>query len=323
MLPVDRGPESLQSEHLRLPYWYAMGNQLDLFSSGFGPYGLTRLAYESGGIYFVYDDDAMAGPKFENDIMMDYLPDYQSIRQYAEMLERHPLRAAIVNAARESSGANFTLAPQTQFGNDNLADQLTRAQQPVSLALSFINKAIVDLKLVEKHRNRETSKRWQAHYDLVMGRLLANRVRCNEYLWALASMKTNPKTLDGKNNAWRLVGDKEINYMRKEEAAAKNSEPEKKAGDGATNVKKQDSKATAVAKQDAEAALVYLNRVAKDHQGTPWGMMAEREIKTQLGFKWTGFFIPPPPRNPPQPTAAAKEAERRREEDRKAVPKKI
>ncbi len=35
--------------------------------------------------------------------------------------------------------------------------------------------------------DRETSQNWQAHYDLVLGRLLAIKVRCYEYNWACAA----------------------------------------------------------------------------------------------------------------------------------------
>src|SRR5205807_132549 len=50
--PVTQGPESLELEQIRLPFWYA-GDQYDILDSGFGPYALSRLAGATGGIYFV------------------------------------------------------------------------------------------------------------------------------------------------------------------------------------------------------------------------------------------------------------------------------
>ncbi|MFO0944785.1 MAG: hypothetical protein U1D30_02380 [Planctomycetota bacterium] len=41
-------------------------------------------------------------------------------------------------------------------------------------------------------------KRWQAHFDLMMGRLLATRVRCNEYNWITGQMRVSPKAPTGK-----------------------------------------------------------------------------------------------------------------------------
>jgi len=40
-----------------------------------------------------------------------------------------------------------------------------------------------------KFRDQETSRRWQAHDDLIRGRLLAMKVRCYEYNWVCALMK--------------------------------------------------------------------------------------------------------------------------------------
>ncbi len=173
MLPVERGPESLQVEHLSLPYWYA-GPPLDLFPSGFGPYALTRLARDTGGIYFIYDDDSLPGPRFSNYDMIEYLPEYQDIAEYTKMLGEHPLRAAIINTARENRNGRGAIQPQLQFGPDNFQDQLTRAQQPIAEFLSFVDRALTQLRAVEKYRKTESSKRWQAHYDLLMGRLLAS-----------------------------------------------------------------------------------------------------------------------------------------------------
>ena len=38
-------------EQIRLPFWYN-GPQFDILEAGFGPYALSRLANETGGIYF-------------------------------------------------------------------------------------------------------------------------------------------------------------------------------------------------------------------------------------------------------------------------------
>ena len=74
---------------------------------------------------------------------------------------------------------------------------------------------------VAKLRDRETSRRWQAHFDLIRGRLLAMKIRCYEYNWACAKMKKDaPKFQKPESNAWRLVPDEEIHYSDKAAAAA-------------------------------------------------------------------------------------------------------
>ena len=49
-----------------------------------------------------------------------------------------------------------------------------------------VDEALAPINAVVKLRDRETSRRWQAHYDLIRGRLLAMKVRCYEYNWACA-----------------------------------------------------------------------------------------------------------------------------------------
>ena len=52
-----------------------------------------------------------------------------------------------------------------------------------------VDAALEPIMRVAKLRDRETSRRWQAHFDLVLGRLLAMKIRCYEYNWACAKMK--------------------------------------------------------------------------------------------------------------------------------------
>ena len=48
---VSQGPESLMPERLQLDLTGEVGD-LEMIDSGFGPFNLTRLCYETGGIYF-------------------------------------------------------------------------------------------------------------------------------------------------------------------------------------------------------------------------------------------------------------------------------
>ena len=78
-----------------------------------------------------------------------------------------------------------------------------------------VDEALVPINSVAKLRDREISRRWQAHYDLIRGRLLAMKVRCYEYNWACARMKKDPpKFSSPKFNAWRLVPDDEHPIQR-------------------------------------------------------------------------------------------------------------
>jgi hypothetical protein len=65
----------------------------------------------------------------------------------------------------------------------------------------------------------------------------------------------------------------------------------------------------------AKQATMYLERVVKDHPGTPWALLASNELQNPLGYVWderhTGVNDPPKPGgggggNPPPPNDTKK-----------------
>jgi hypothetical protein len=48
---------------------------------------------------------------------------------------------------------------------------------------------------------------------------------------------------------------------------------------------------------------MYLNRVIKDHPGTPWALLAQRELKDPLGWKWEDRYTDLTPKPAPKPAA--------------------
>lgn len=301
-IPIDRGPESLLPEHLALPYW-AQGPQFDTFPSGFGPYGLSLVSRMSGGLYLLFDDGKVKGPRFDRDILTRYAPEYMSLSDYSKMLNKHPLRRAVAEAVKLSEGSPGQPRMGDFPADDQLNPTLSEAQKTAAATESFVDRAITVLSSVEKERKDETSPRWQAHYDLMMGRLLATRIRCNEYNWALAQMKVNPTPPGGKNNRWRLIPNKEIKFGKTSGAETKG--------------KKKEPKGSQHAKEDADKALALLDGVVKNHPNTPWAAMAERELSVPLGFKWESYYQEPPAMpKPGEPNKAMQ-----REEAMKRMPK--
>jgi len=66
---VDQGPETIQPEALNLGFWVGRGPSLDKLSSGYGPYALTRLCKETGGLYFIAEEGGLTTLKFDGAIM--------------------------------------------------------------------------------------------------------------------------------------------------------------------------------------------------------------------------------------------------------------
>jgi hypothetical protein len=262
-VPVRQGPESAVLEQIRLPFWYG-GPQYEIVEAGFGPYALSRLATATGGIYFVtrFDTRRMG---FDPARMREYRPDWLRRDEYEKEVNRSSLRQAVLSAAQLTQ-QKLPGMPSLYFpavDGPEFKEAMSQNQAVAERTAYTVDEALGPINAVFMLRDHEKSRRWQAHYDLIRGRLLAMKVRCYEYNWACARMKKDPpKFSSPKSNAWRLVPDQAIQYSEKAKAAARE-------------------------------AQMLLQRVVDDHPATPWALLAQRELENPLGFKWNETYVPP------------------------------
>ena len=226
--------------------------------SGFGPYALSRLASATGGIYFV---TRFAGQRmgFDPARMKEYKPDWVRRDQYEAAIARSPLRQAVINAAQITQqrlpGMPALVFPAVE--SPEFKDVMAANQANAERTAYTVDEALGPITAAAKLRDRETSRRWQADYDLIRGRLLAMKVRCYEYNWACARLKKDPPKFKNPGaNAWRLVPDTAVQYSEKAAAAAR----------------------------DADRLL---HRVIQEHPDTPWALLgpagAQRSVRLQVG----------------------------------------
>ncbi|MBI2825137.1 MAG: VWA domain-containing protein [Planctomycetia bacterium] len=276
-IPVDQGPESAKPESVQLGFSAGDWDRYTAIDSGFGPYALTRLCYETGGAYFavhpnrpttaghVKDTAVMAtriSEFFDPAIMRTYQPDYVSPRGYDQLLKENKARAALVQAA-EMSLVEPMDKPRLQFPKRNDADlkrELDLAARSAAVVQPKLDQLYGVLKAGEKDRPKLTSPRWQAGYDLAMGRTMAILVRTVCYNAMLAKAKNGMKFEKADSDTWALRPADEITV---------------------------DSKLEKLAAQARE----YLERVRDQHPGTPWAYLAQRELSEPLGWQWTERHI--------------------------------
>jgi hypothetical protein len=265
--PVHQGPESALVEQILLPFWYE-GPSYDILEAGFGPYGLSRLASATGGIYFVTRFNARR-LGFDPMRMKEYKPDWIRRDQYEQAIRNSPLRQAVITASRITQ-QQLPGMPSLVFPPVDSAEfkEVMSANQGLAERTAYtVEEALTPITSVAKLRDRETSRRWQAHYDLIRGRLLAMKIRCYEYNWACARLKKDPPRFKNpRSNAWRLVPDSTIKYSERAAAAALEADR-------------------------------LLRRVIHDHPDTPWSLLAQRELRDPMGFKWAEIQVSPPRRN--------------------------
>ncbi len=254
---VDQGPESAYPHQLRLAYWGGGDDfRLRRMSAGYGPYGLTRLCAETGGVFFITEENK--GYRFDRAVMRDYTPDYRPIRTLDQEIRQNPAKAALVQAANAVAIDDAPI-PELSFRADDdtiLRQQITEAQKPLADFQYHLDKLYGFLERGTVARESLTEPRWRAGFDLAMGRVLAMRVRAYGYNVMLANMKSEPRSFGTEgNNLWRLVPSETI--------------------ETGPSVRKF-----------AEQAKTLLKGVIDDHAGTPWAALAERELRQPLGWEW-------------------------------------
>lgn len=289
---VNQGPESLVPERLQLHFAGQFEDRAPL-DSGFGPFALTRICYETGGIYFTVHPNRKTGRKirrretealtsyfgyfFEPETMRRYRPDYVSTDEYWRIVNQNRCRSALVQTAQQSWVSQMS-EPTLRFEKLSEAafvNAVSMAQRKAAILEPKINMLYSSLRLGEDDRSTETAPRWQAGFDLAMGRVLAVKVRTESYNMILAKAKTGLKFKNKRSNVWVLRPSNEVSTG---------------------------SKAT----KEAEKAKSYLQRVVDEHPGTPWALMAQRELSTPMSWQWKEEYKAPP--KPPAGSTAKKKA---------------
>jgi hypothetical protein len=313
---VTHGPESLHPERLKLAF-PGKRQWEEPLDSGFGPFALTRLAVETSGIYFcVHPQRDLDRPVrkreishlsayikyfFDPDVMRRYRPDYVSVGDYMRLLNKNSAKMALVRAATFSHTRPLE-KPRLRFPRQSepaLVSLLSKAQeQSAKILAGTLVQMVNELQRGEADRDKIRRPRWQAGYDLAMGRALAAKVRTQGYNLMLARLRQGMKFQDPKNDTW---------VIRPSEKILSGSMMEK----------------------EAKKAENYLQRVRDDHPDTPWALIAQQELAIPLGWEWDETFtnVNPPPKpptpggNPPQSRRDDRIRTIQKPKERRAPPK--
>lgn len=195
-----------------------------------------------------------------------YKPDYASLAEVRAQAAKKPLRGAVLDtldllrrvAQPSRTGEGFrdfypAKAPA------NLKDRVRREQERPAKLMASLNEAREHLEKVAEERSEEPSKRWQAHFDYVRAQLLARMAFLEEYDLMLGKIRKDemPELEKGSQVGWRLV-------------AREKMQGGKEVRDLANQARK------------------LFAKIARDHAGTPWEVLARRSSHTSLGLEWRG-----------------------------------
>ena len=195
---------------------------------------------------------------FRSQVMRNYQPNYESAAEIDQMIRQNRAMAALVDAGKASEVSPMESPTMTFPRKDDaeLVRLLGLAQRDAALLLTKVDGIHATLQKGLPDRPKLKEKRWQAGYDLAMGRVLAMKVRADAYNNMLAQAKTGMKFENPGSDTWELVM--------------------------ADDLSGADLQIQKMGKQARE----YLERVVAEHPGTPWALIAADELETPLGYRW-------------------------------------
>ncbi len=265
---IHRGPETADIEILQ---WDGLHDRWDEQPSGFAPYELARLTKDSGGIFFLLpSEENMRVRQREKAYriadLKEYVPDYKSRTQYVADRNKSEFRRTLYEIIQATKNfpyhCRFPVAPELMIPAANEAGSVATTRLNVLLDIEK------RLESLQKLRDREPEKRWQAHYDLMLAQIVTYQIKSFEYRACLEEMiKTKPQPKKTPSADVNVEWD--LHHSRDRKAPKERTE-----------------------KKYVEATKL-LKEVIERHPKTPWADLAQDELNRGFGVQRNEFVHNP------------------------------
>jgi RNA polymerase sigma factor (sigma-70 family) len=149
-------------------------------------------------------------------------------------------------------------------------EQLKRDVQPIQKNLAVVKleleEVFSELERLKPERDKEKSRRWQATYDYVYARTFERLAYAFEYQYLFSEIRTDSlPELQPNHIGWRLASSEKM---------------QSKGADGKE------------AKMRVQEARELFAKIAREHTGTPYEVLAKREALTSIGLTWQPLIAP-------------------------------
>jgi len=270
-LRIDRGPETPQPEQLQINGFH---RRYDAFPSGFGPYEQSRIARQTGGIFFMLPSPEvqLVGRRpdvaYDADAMRPYLPDLSARVDYITDRDKSAFRKMIfqvisdLNPYQAGSRGQRVEVRTDQFPIDRaeFARVANTEMKKASDLIKYLQEAQKALESVADHRNREKSPRWRANYDLIYAQCISYQARLQEYGWYMAEFIQTPKAIKNPLGPARPTNGWDVRTVPR-------------------LLKPEVTQAT------REKADALFRVIQKEYAGTPWAARASEELGRGYGIE--------------------------------------
>lgn len=187
-----------------------------------------------------------------------YQPRYMSEAEYQQLVKSNRAIAALIKAAQlpraEVLGGGLVTTFSIGENEAALVNLLAGAQRPAARVKPGILLYYNTLRDGEADRAKLTDPRWQAGFDLALGRAMAAFARVEGYVTMVATRNAAKFENEG-STTWVLMPANEL-------------------------------KVSSQLDRVSQKAQEYLRGVIENHPRTPWAQAAAKELSTPVGWTW-------------------------------------
>jgi hypothetical protein len=281
-LPVDRGPETAFVEQLQTEGFH---RRYDAHPSGFGPYEQTRIALETGGIFFMLPSPEIDlverdDRKYALAALRPYLPDLGPRDQYLASRDASLLRSTLWKVINDLNPYDpqktKIIELRMQFSADPAAFAAEAREELDKAAIYVTYLDAAEKALAEQRRTRDGDPlpRWRANYDLLYAQVMAYKVRIYEYGAYLTEFLKQPKPVPLRMPPNLTLGRWDVAHRSQTTTGELTAET-------------------------IEKSAKLFQQIVAEHAGTPWAARAEWELARGFGIELQEIYYPPP--SPPGP----------------------
>lgn len=185
---IKRGPETAAIECLQ---WDGLHERWDEQPAGFPPYELARMVKDTGGIYFLLPNEEnlrvrRREQRYSSDILREYMPEYGSRTDYVAKRAALPLRQSLYEIIEGTKNFGFRRHFPVELSalGEAIRNEFPIVEERLRALVAVENR----LRSLQKARDRETEKRWQAQYDLMLAQIVCAQIKAFEYMACLQEM---------------------------------------------------------------------------------------------------------------------------------------
>ncbi|MCH2118116.1 MAG: VWA domain-containing protein [Pirellulales bacterium] len=272
-IPIDRGPESAYVEQLQTE---GFRRRYDSHPSGYGPYEQSRMARETGAIFFLLpsvelDVVELDKRRYRLDLMREYRPDLRRRDVAMAEIAESPLRTGLtkiiydMNPYNEQAAKVIVMRDRFSKNIKEFIQQVNTEQTKITIYMDYLDRMGTALEQFWGLRKQETIPRWQANADLIRAQLLAYKIRLYEYKAYLQYFMTHPQVVPLTKSPnlhlidWRIT-------------------------------RRQEMLTGEVTAQYLAQAKEHFQTVIDKHPDTPWAARAEKEMESGFGVHLYPYY---------------------------------